>query len=104
MAACFAEDRWLSINDAAPSVGRQAIAAAAQEFMTAFPDMVVAMDGVDRDGDRCVYRWTLTGPSSGAGGSGHGVRMSGNGQWTIGADGLIRQSLGRSTRPGTRSC
>ena len=94
VAACFAEDGSLTINDAAPSVGRRAIAAAAQDFMTAFPDMVVTMDGVDRDGDRFVYRWTLTGTSSGAGGSGHGVRISGHEQWTIGADGLIRQSFG----------
>ena len=94
VAACFAEDGSLTINDAAPSVGRRAIAAAAQDFMTAFPDMVVAMDGVDRDGDRFVYRWTLTGTSSGTGGSGRAVRISGHEQWTIGADGLIRQSFG----------
>ena len=62
--------------------------------MAALPDMVVAMDGVDRDGDRFVYRWTLTGTNTAPGGTGHGVRISGHEQWTIGADGLIQQSLG----------
>ena len=33
----------------APSVGRTAIAAAAQDFMTDFPDRVVTMDGVSVD-------------------------------------------------------
>ena len=60
VAAFFAESGSLKINDAAPSVGRAAITAAAQGFMTAFPDMVVAMDGVSLQGDQAVYRWTLT--------------------------------------------
>jgi len=94
VAAFFAENGSLTINHAAPSVGRGAITAAAQEFMTAFPDLVVAMDGVDRDGDRFVYRWTLTGTRTGAGGSGRGVRISGHERWVVGPDGLIDQSLG----------
>jgi hypothetical protein len=35
-----------------------AITAAAQGFMTAFPDRVVAMDSVSLDGRGAVYRWT----------------------------------------------
>jgi hypothetical protein len=46
VAAFFADRGSLKINDGAPAVGRAAIAAAAQSFMTAFPDMVVTMDGV----------------------------------------------------------
>ena len=49
----------------APSVGRTAIAAAAQDFMTDFPDRVVTMDGVSVDGARAVCRWTLTGTNTG---------------------------------------
>ncbi len=58
VAAFFAENGSLKINDGAPAIGRAAITAAAQGFMTAFPDMVVTMDGVDHDGDRAVFHWT----------------------------------------------
>ncbi|MGB8326391.1 MAG: nuclear transport factor 2 family protein [Steroidobacteraceae bacterium] len=94
VAAFFAERGSLKINDGAPSVGRVAITAAAQGFMTAFPDMVVTIDGVSVDGDHAVYRWTLTGTNTGPGGTGKAVRISGFEEWTIGADGLIAQSKG----------
>jgi SnoaL-like polyketide cyclase len=94
VAACFAEAGSLTINDGAPSVGRVAIAAAAQSFMTAFPDMVVTMDGLSGDRDQAVYRWTLTGTNTGPGGTGKAVRISGYEEWTIGGDGLIAKSRG----------
>jgi steroid delta-isomerase-like uncharacterized protein len=94
VAAFFAENGSLQINAAAPSVGRAAIAAAAQGFMSAFPDLAVAMDGVDVDGERAVYRWTLTGTNTGPGGTGRFVRISGHEQWTMDEDGLIATSLG----------
>ena len=94
VAAFFSENGSLQINDGTPSVGRTAITAAAQDFMTAFPDMVVTMDAVDIRGDGAVYRWTLTGTNTGAGGSGASVRISGYEEWTLGADGLIARSLG----------
>jgi hypothetical protein len=57
--------------------------------------MVVAMDGLDIVDDRhAVYRWTLTGTSSGPGGNGNAVRISGYEEWTLDEDGLIAQSLG----------
>lgn len=94
VAAFFAEDGSLTINDGVPAIGRQAIAADAQGFMSAFPDMIVAMDELVVDGDRAVYHWTLTGTNTGPGGTGNPVRISGYEEWTIGADGLIAQSLG----------
>ena len=94
VAAFFSEHGSLQINDGTPSVGRTAITAAAQDFMTAFPDMVVTMDGVDIRGDGAVYRWTLTGTNTGPGGSGASVRISGFEEWTFGADGLVARSLG----------
>ena len=95
VAAFFSEAGSLQINSGAPSVGRTAITAAAQGFMTAFPDMVVTMDGVDlQGGDRAVYRWTLTGTNTGPGGSGKAVRISGYEEWRLGADGLIAESKG----------
>jgi hypothetical protein len=94
VAAFFGERGSLKINDGAPSVGRTAITAAAQGFMTAFPDLVVTMDSVSLDGGRVVYRWTLTGTNTGPGGTGNAVRISGYEEWTFGADGLIAESNG----------
>lgn len=94
VAAHFAEGGSLKINDGAPSVGRAAITAAAQDFMTTFPDMVVTMDGISFDGNRAVYRWTLNGRNTGPDGTGNAVRISGYEEWTIGADGLITESRG----------
>ena len=94
VAAFFAEGGSLKINDGTLSVGRTAITAAAQGFMTAFPDMVVTMDSVSLDGGRAVYRWTLTGTNTGPGGTGSAVRISGHEEWTFGADGLIADSRG----------
>lgn len=94
VAAFFAEDGSLTINDGAPSLGRPAITAAAQGFMTAFPDMLVAMDDVSIRGHQAVYRWTLTGTNTGPGGTGRAVRISGYEEWTIGQDGLIAESKG----------
>jgi predicted ester cyclase len=94
VAAFFSESGSLKINHGAPSVGRTAITAAAQGFMTAFPDMVVAMDSVSLDGRRAVYRWTLTGTNTGPGGTGKAVRISGYEEWTFGAEGLIAESKG----------
>jgi hypothetical protein len=94
VAAFFSEAGSLQINNGAPAVGRTAITAAAQGFMTAFPDMVVAMDGVELRGDGAVYRWTLAGTNTGPGGSGKPVRISGYEEWRFGADGLILESKG----------
>jgi acyl dehydratase/predicted ester cyclase len=94
VAAFYAERGSLKINDAAPSVGRKEITAAAQEFMTAFPDMIVTMDGLTADGSHAVFRWTLDGTNTGPGGTGRAVHISGYEEWTIGADGLITESKG----------
>lgn len=94
VASHFAENGTLKINDGTPSVGQVAITEAAHGFMTAFPDMVVTMDSLGVQGNHAVYRWTLTGTNTGPGGTGKAVRFSGYEEWTIGADGLIVESLG----------
>ena len=94
VASFFAENGSLKINNGAPSVGRKSIAAAAQEFMTAFPDMIVKMDGTSVDGDHAIFHWTLIGTNNGPGGTGNPVRISGFEEWTIGTDGLIAESKG----------
>ena len=94
VAAFFAPGGSLTINGGAPSVGRPAIAAATQQFMTAFPDLTVSMDALDLQNDRVIYRWTLTGTNSGPGGTGKSVRISGFENWRIGTDGLVAESQG----------
>lgn len=93
VAAFFAESGSLRINDGTPSVGRPAITAAAQGFMTAFPDLRVVMDSLSIDGNHAAYHWTLTGTNTGPGGTGRPVRISGYEEWTI-SGGLITSSLG----------
>ena len=94
VASFFASEGSLTINAGAASVGRTEIAAAAQSFMTSFPDMVVTMDDVTTAGSQAIFRWTLTGTNTGPGGTGKPVRISGYEEWTLGHDGLITRSLG----------
>lgn len=94
VAAFFADNGSLKINDGAPSVGRPAITEAARSFMTDFPNLVVEMNGLDHEGDRYIFRWTLIGKNTGPGGKGNKVRISGFEEWTIGLDSLIAKSLG----------
>ena len=94
VAAFFAENGSLKINDGAPSIGRAAITEAAQSFMTSFPDMAVEMNELEYAGQQYRFRWTLTGTNTGPDGSGRNVRISGYEEWTLGPDGLIATSLG----------
>ena len=94
VAAFYAPDGSLRVNDADPAVGRDAIAEVAQGFMSAFPDMQVLMDDLSVEGDSAVYRWTLVGTNTGPGGTGRAVRISGYEEWRLDADGLIVESRG----------
>jgi uncharacterized protein (TIGR02246 family) len=94
VAAFFSPNGSLSINGAAPSVGRTAITEAAQGFMTTFPDLHLLMDDRRIHGDSAAYHWTLIGTNNCPGGTGHRVRISGFEQWKIGDDGLIAESQG----------
>ena len=94
VASFFSADGTLRVNDAAPATGRAAIAAVAQGFMSAFPDMRVLLDDLVVQADRVVFHWTLVGTNAGPGGSGRPVRISGCEEWRLAADGLIAESLG----------
>ncbi len=94
VASFFAPGGSLKINDGAASVGREEIAAAARGFMAALPDLVVRMDSLTVTGRQAVYRWTLTGTNTGAGGVRKAVRISGYEEWTLATDGLVERSLG----------
>jgi uncharacterized protein (TIGR02246 family) len=90
----YAPEGSLTINDSSPSVGRAAIAEAARSFMSAFPDLEVLMDDVVVKDRGTEYHWTLLGTHTGPGGTGNRIRISGYEEWTIGDDGLIRESKG----------
>ncbi len=94
VAAFYDETGSLSVNEDAPAVGREAITQVAQGFMTAFPDMRVAMDNLHLQDDGVIYHWTLTGTNTGPGGTGRAVNISGFEVWEIGANGLIASSQG----------
>ena len=89
VAAHFAVDGTLRINDGHAATGRDAIAAVARGFMNAFPDLIVRLDDLLFEPNGIVYRWTLDGTTNG-----HRVIISGFEEWEISADGLISHSLG----------
>jgi len=94
LAACYAEDGSLKINNGEAAVGHTAITASAQAFMSAFPEMVVHMDSLVQKGEGHEYHWTLTGTNTGPGGTGKPILIRGYEEWTMSSDGLIQRSLG----------
>ena len=94
VAAFFAENGSIGINNGLPAVGRAAIAKEAEAFMTTFPDMVVTFDKLAPRGDATAFHWTLAGTNTGPGGTGNKVRISGYELWKIDNDGLIAESKG----------
>jgi hypothetical protein len=94
VAAFYAPNGSLKINDGQTSVGRAALAEAARSFMTAFPDMKVLFDDLKQNGDRTEFHWTLVGTNTGPGGTGKKVRISGFESWKLSVDGLIEDSFG----------
>ena|SRR5437868_2420202 len=95
VAAQFAPNGSLQVNDGAPAVGRAAITETARGFYDALPDMQVYLRDVVIDGPRVEYRWTFTGTNTGPGGTGKAVRVDGAEAWTLDDEGRISRSLGR---------
>ena len=94
VAAFFAENGSLTVNDAPPAVGRVAIAEIARGFMRDFPDMIVTFDKLELRGDLTAFHWTLSGTNTGPGGTGNRVRISGYELWKIDQAGFIAESTG----------
>ena len=94
VAAFFAENGSLSVNDGPAAVGRAAIAEIAQGFMRDFPDMIVTFDKLEPKSNATAFDWTLTGTNTGPGGTGKRVRISGHELWKIGNNELIAESKG----------
>jgi len=94
VASFFADQGSLQVNDGSPAVGREAIAAVAQGFMSAFPDLLIRMDKLAVSGTRVAYHWTLIGTNTGPGGTGKSILISGFEEWLFGPGGLIAESKG----------
>ncbi|MEL7044472.1 MAG: nuclear transport factor 2 family protein [Pseudomonadota bacterium] len=94
VAAFYAPDGVLTINDGEPARGREAVEAVAQGFMSAFPDLRLSHDRLELDGDRINYHWRLQGTNLGEGGTGNTVDFSGVESWLLSEEGLIQDSLG----------
>jgi len=94
VAAFFAENGSISINNGPPAIGRAAIAKEAQAFMTTFPDMIVTFDKLEPVADGTRFHWTLKGTNTGPGGTGKRVRISGYERWQFDNAGLISESKG----------
>ena len=90
----YTPDGSLTINNGTPAIGRPAIAAAAESFITALPDLQVYLDWLVPAGDRMEYHWTLTGSNTAPGGTGNFVRISGFESWQLSSDCLIASSRG----------
>lgn len=91
VASFFAEDASLSINGGEPSIGRNAIAEDARNFMTAFPDINVSFDVLIPTDLGSEFHWTLSATHSE---TGNRVSVRGFELWRMGPDGLIAESKG----------
>lgn len=94
VAAFFAPDGSLKVNDESPAIGREAITAVAKGFMDAFPDLVVVMDSLVQHPGSLEFHWTLTGTYNGPESPGNPVRISGVEHWQLNKDGLVQSSVG----------
>ena len=94
VAAFFAENGSITINNGPPAIGRTAIAREAPAFMTTFADMIVTFDKLETRQDGVAFHWTLTGTNTGPGGTGKRVRISGYELWNLDNDGVIAESKG----------
>lgn len=76
--AFVAEDViWRDVALGMPLHGRAALLAAAQAYMTAFPDLHIEVTSVTLDGPRLVQEWTVTGTHRG-----EFLGMAPTGRWT----------------------
>ena len=94
VAAFFAANGSLRVNDGSPAIGRAAIAEVARGFMRDFSDMIVTFDKLEPQPNATAFHWTLAGTNTGPGGTGKRVRISGHELWQFDNTGLIAESNG----------
>lgn len=94
VAAMFAEDGWIAINDEEPARGREAVEGVARGFMTDFPDLDVRCDRLAFVEGELRWHWTMKGTNTGPRGTGKAILISGYESLVIGEDGLIVSAHG----------
>ena len=65
VASFYTEDGSLTVNNGTPAVGRNQLAATANSYMEAFPDLKLTMDSLVVDSDTYRYHWTFVGTNTG---------------------------------------
>ena len=65
VAAFFAAEGAITINDGVPWEGRDRVAQMAAGFYADIPDLNLVCDGLRTSGDHLVYLWTFTGTHAG---------------------------------------
>ena len=91
VAAFFAAEGAITINDGISWEGRDRVAQMAAEFYADIPDLNLVCDGLRTSGDHLVYLWTFTGTHAG---TRKAVKVLGWEEWDLDAEGLIRLSRG----------
>jgi len=62
--------------------------------MTAFPDMIIAMDSLITNPNGTAFHWTSAGTNACPGGTGNKVKVNEFEVWKFSEDGLIQKSKG----------
>lgn len=91
VAAFFAAEGAITINDGIPWEGRARVAQMAAGFYADIPDLNLVCDGLRTSGDHLVYLWTFTGTHAG---TLKAVKVLGWEEWDVDAEGFIRLSRG----------
>lgn len=94
VADLFASDGHFVINNGPKAVGHDAVAAVAQEFMNAFPDLAVTCDSMVLESDVWRWYWTMKGHYAGPGGTGRPIDISGYEVLEFDAEGRIVRAAG----------
>ena len=91
LAACYAPDGWLKVNDGATGVAAgAALAQTARSYMAAIPAMKVTCMAITAHGEGAIFEWALSSTTA----RGLSVGARGREVLTFAADGAIATSLG----------
>ena len=91
VAAFYARDGRITINNGDPYEGTEGVTEMARGFYSEFPDIEVEMVRLEEKDQRIVFHWSFTGTHSG---TGKPVRIKGSETWRLGHQGLIEESVG----------
>lgn len=91
VAACFAENGGIVINNGEPSQGRAGVEKMAAGFYGDVNDMQVSCDDLRIAGDHVAFIWTFTGTHAE---TGNPLEVQGWEEWDLDGDCLIQASRG----------